>query len=500
MIVIHQYKEDVSWVKNLVGVSPVTIVSRFPSQTYSDDNTVTLYEPDGPGAEVCGYLRYIIDNYNALPDQIAFLHGHRNSWHTSNQDELLKVANWNASVYRPPMKRDKWVVTKYPPYNSHGLTELAQHWDEVFRFELGDPLLNESVYYPCGSFIVPKEMIQLRPLSSYQFWYNWTANWGSMDRRSVATEPTLQQNQTTSPHSGGIAGHLQRRSGYITPRSDIPKPAPPASKHHLIPGYMFEYVWHRIFGRSYNYNEDPTPVRSNFAVDERPFNLSARLDRVVVVHHAREDVQWVHYLKGTAPVVIVSRTQPSAVIDYNTIRIYEPDSPGHEANGYLRFIIDNYHHLPKQMAFVHGHRNSWHTAGHQDETLRMAVWEPPAHCTAGTRCIEDGYRPIIRNKFRWNLYTPPNGPKGMPDMTATWDELFLPILGPEHQRELHYYCCGSFFVTPAAVHKRTLDEYKYWQTWLRTSNHTYANKTGWHFEYNWHRIFGMNYSNPDVPV
>ena len=33
---------------------------------------------------------------------------------------------------------------------------------------------------------------------------------------------------------------------------------------------------------------------------------------------------------------------------------------GREAQGWLSFIIDNYHHLPESTAFIHAHRCSWH--------------------------------------------------------------------------------------------------------------------------------------------
>ncbi len=33
---------------------------------------------------------------------------------------------------------------------------------------------------------------------------------------------------------------------------------------------------------------------------------------------------------------------------------------GNEAECYLHFIVEHYHHLPRRMVFTHGHRSAWH--------------------------------------------------------------------------------------------------------------------------------------------
>jgi hypothetical protein len=44
-----------------------------------------------------------------------------------------------------------------------------------------------------------------------------------------------------------------------------------------------------------------------------------------------------------------------------------------EAGRYLRFIVQYYDHLPRHVAFVHGHRRAWHQSGDIVEVLHSAA-------------------------------------------------------------------------------------------------------------------------------
>lgn len=77
-IVIAHYNEDISYLDNIQY--PFTLISThsIPKETFPNK-----------GNEAGTYLKYIIDNYNNLPDYIAFLHGHNTASHRNTPSAIL---------------------------------------------------------------------------------------------------------------------------------------------------------------------------------------------------------------------------------------------------------------------------------------------------------------------------------------------------------------------------------------------------------------------------
>ncbi|MCL5028676.1 MAG: DUF3431 domain-containing protein [Bacteroidetes bacterium] len=67
-VVVAHFKENMDWTKNL----------KYKTHLISTSGTDMK---SNKGFEASVYLKYIIDNYDSLPDYTIFLHGHRNSWH-----------------------------------------------------------------------------------------------------------------------------------------------------------------------------------------------------------------------------------------------------------------------------------------------------------------------------------------------------------------------------------------------------------------------------------
>lgn len=200
------------------------------------------------------------------------------------------------------------------------------------------------------------------------------------------------------------------------------------------------------------------------------------VDRMVVVAHYKENLAWLNNLQ--MPYTVISRTLTPGVNIF-----HEPNDLGREVNCYLRYIIDNYYNLPDQIAFVHGHRSSWHV-NNQDELLNAANWTRP------------GYRSLLEDR-KGSTYNPNFDPNSAMWLTM-WDELMVSILGPYLKDEVVYYCCATFLVSCDAILLRSLDTYKYWYNWILTSQHSSKPSVAFLFEYSWHRIFGMSHKNPDV--
>lgn len=209
--------------------------------------------------------------------------------------------------------------------------------------------------------------------------------------------------------------------------------------------------------------------------------VNAAVPRMIVVHHFDEELEWLCNINDVAPVTVVSRTLHVIPVNCpNVSLIHEPDSKGHEVNGYLRFILDYYDDLPDHTAFVHGHHASWHVDW-QDQVLRFTEWNG------------SGYRPLQRIR-RWRVKKPISQPH-LAELNAYWNTLFQPYLGDYNIETTMYHCCGSFLVSADAIRRHPKSVYQYWHDWVKNTTASYS---GYMFEYMWHRIFGRLNHDPDM--
>ena len=71
-IVIARYKEDLSWIDSIPSDYNVIIYDKSPANSKKIPNAIKL---PNVGREAHTYLRYIVDNYNSLPDVTVFAQG-----------------------------------------------------------------------------------------------------------------------------------------------------------------------------------------------------------------------------------------------------------------------------------------------------------------------------------------------------------------------------------------------------------------------------------------
>lgn len=84
-IVSAHYNEDVDWLIKQEKY-PYCIYTKTMKDISPEKGK---YITTNVGAEAESYLRYIVDNYNNLPDVMVFIHGHETSWH--NKGTILQV-------------------------------------------------------------------------------------------------------------------------------------------------------------------------------------------------------------------------------------------------------------------------------------------------------------------------------------------------------------------------------------------------------------------------
>ena len=77
-IIIARYKEDDEWVSKLNKFKNVFVYEKENSE--KEPYNI----PKNKGSEASAYIKYIIDNYNNLPNHLVLLHCHEFSWHHNN--------------------------------------------------------------------------------------------------------------------------------------------------------------------------------------------------------------------------------------------------------------------------------------------------------------------------------------------------------------------------------------------------------------------------------
>lgn len=159
---------------------------------------------------------------------------------------------------------------------------------------------------------------------------------------------------------------------------------------------------------------------------------------------------------------------------------------------YLTFIIDNYHALPRTIAFLHAHRSgyplAWHNEGgnEHDAVVMMKSLNIDHIQRAGyanLRCIHIPGCPDEIQPFRHPREGYRSAEQAMP---AAWKALFNNTDIPE---VIGAACCAQLAVSRDQVRKRSLAEYQRYRDWLINTKRE-DSVSGRVFEYLWHIIFG----------
>jgi hypothetical protein len=165
IVASSHYKEDLNWV-NLVKY-PVKIYSKtIKNQNFIDFNKAQ---------EAPAYLKYIIENYNSLPEYSIFVHGHLNSEH--QEDNIINLIN-NIKFDKPiiNLNRKDWfqTISKGDEFQDRKFSWIEENWKEL----IGDYLvMPSSLSFPsCAQFAVNKSCIQQYPIEFWQHLFDWCRN------------------------------------------------------------------------------------------------------------------------------------------------------------------------------------------------------------------------------------------------------------------------------------------------------------------------------------
>ena len=186
-VVVAQHREDVAWLNDL----PAT-VQRF---VYQAENSTAERPVRVNQGETAMYLQYIVEQYNNLPDAVAFVHAHQVAPHMPDKLNILNQLRWDAFEYANLRYTNvtydlwgKWTgdwlcpqnPSKPPPSDEIIWDELrvnqsqlfADVWRELFEGPIGP--MPQYVHSPCcAEFVVSRQRIQARPLSFYEDCLTW---------------------------------------------------------------------------------------------------------------------------------------------------------------------------------------------------------------------------------------------------------------------------------------------------------------------------------------
>lgn len=162
-IVSSHYNENLDWLEDCKF--NVNIVHHEGGGEYKKDKFYKNFTIVNKGLEASAYLHYIIENYDNLPDHIAFIHGHETSIHQFYKKPLLFLIE-NAKVddfdYIPLNntwraytldKEDMTILPNGQPFNKNHRTNnkpLLKHLN---------PDSDCLIYEACAQFIVSKKLI-----------------------------------------------------------------------------------------------------------------------------------------------------------------------------------------------------------------------------------------------------------------------------------------------------------------------------------------------------
>jgi hypothetical protein len=170
MVICH-YNQNLEWT-NLLPIK-----YKIYSKTLDTDGTKNIIRHTNlnKGHEALGYLDYILDNYNSLPDKVLFFHDDKFPWHMSKCifctldfiDWSVKYKNINNPFFIFYTSKTETVDNKtHLPYQM-----IVDNITGLFRDYL--PIPNQLKTITSAQFVVDKSLILQYPPEFYKSIKHW---------------------------------------------------------------------------------------------------------------------------------------------------------------------------------------------------------------------------------------------------------------------------------------------------------------------------------------
>ncbi len=174
-IVVSRYKEDLNWLKN--HYSKCIIYDKGCNNNYN--TKIWRYENvENVGRESHTYLKYIIDNYDSLPNIIIFTQGNIKD-HNINISELMEFkekAKKYGMGYDTKKGENEILVSKQIIHVGKWLDEREKgimrkaniNFDDFYKEVIGTDAPNKIKWIPSAIFAVRKDLIIKNDKAFYQ--------------------------------------------------------------------------------------------------------------------------------------------------------------------------------------------------------------------------------------------------------------------------------------------------------------------------------------------
>jgi hypothetical protein len=171
-IIIARYKEDTSWISKFDKIKMIYVYEK------ENSSNEPYNIPKNKGSEASVYLRYIIDNYNNLPNHLVLLHCHEFSWHHDNSIIDVIESNIGQEIEYKNINNPK-ICRDLGNYQDWLNGEVGYFYQNLIKPAVGQYNIydNFTDQQPgCAQFIIHKDRIQNHTLEFYKDIYDWILN------------------------------------------------------------------------------------------------------------------------------------------------------------------------------------------------------------------------------------------------------------------------------------------------------------------------------------
>lgn len=210
---------------------------------------------------------------------------------------------------------------------------------------------------------------------------------------------------------------------------------------------------------------------------------------VIVTSHYKENLDW---LSASPWRVVVCNKKGADAISFTSDESCSLDiNKGREASSYLKYIVSNYHSLPKYIAFLHGHEE----AGHQHhpygilKAIDEAKKEDFSFISLNNQIDlkkESGEAPVLPRHHQSQEFG--DHPVVWKEMRKHWSSIFEPIFNEPLPNYFRFDCGAQFIVSSEAVHRHPKEVYEKLLNWLTEPEcDDWARSVA--MEFMWHSLF-----------
>lgn len=206
VIVTAHYNEDLEWLKT--SKYPVIVCDKLGSNksSFTPDKKCSL--DINRGREASSYLKYIIENYDTLPDKIIFLHGHETAVHQKYPKHLLQAIddarddiefvslnnfiNLKKSHGDPPklpIHQDAQEFGDWKP----AFDDMRENWENLFKPIVGFDMPEYFRFDISAQFIVTRKAIHRHTKETYKKLFDYVVDTNGNDHTRGAVLEFLWQ-------------------------------------------------------------------------------------------------------------------------------------------------------------------------------------------------------------------------------------------------------------------------------------------------------------------